>query len=214
MRLKSIIFLGLILLSALLFFIFADKSNSSSTIPVSELDPAVGLDNAPITVVMFGRYRCSFSKQFFNEIYPILKEKYIDTGKVKFVYKHFYYPKDPKKVGAEASLCAHDQGMFWPYNALLYDKVKEWGQLIDKSDVNKIFNPILNQYAIELGLDEKAFLECLTSHLHSGKVEQDYSYARDSGVSGTPTFFINDLKIDGLPSLKDFESILLKFKGS
>lgn len=216
---KSIISLVLLLAIILLFIIFIIKSNSREFIQVSDHDLVIGRENAPVTIVMFSRYECSVSKKFFDEMYPQLKEKYIDTGKVRFIYKHFYSPATKEVISAQASLCANDQGMFWPYHALLFERVKEWSERSDTTGIDELFNPIFSQYAVELGLDEETFLNCLYQNLYKAELEKDYAYALEElGLgpsSGTPIFLINGLKIEGLPSLfEDFESILLKFRYS
>nr|MCK4930072.1 thioredoxin domain-containing protein [Nanoarchaeota archaeon] len=208
----SIMGWGLVVLVVLLFLIFAYRIDSSKVVKISDHDPVTGIDDAPVTVVMFGSYHCSVSRQFFDEIYPWLKEQYVDTAKVKFVYKNFYASHDFEKIlAAEASLCAHEQGMFWPYNSILFDRGKEWSQKISASEAEELFNPVFGKYATELGLDEKMFLECLYSHKYRAYIWESYDYAGDLGASKTPAFFINGLLIDGLPSLEDFESVLLKF---
>ena len=124
----SIIFsYGLVILIVILLLVFIARARSYKPVQLSDHDPIIGQENAPVTVLMFGKYRCSVSKNFFDDIYPWLKSEYIDTGKVRFAYKSFYSPNTPEYIiAAEASLCANDQGMFWPYNSLLFEKENEW----------------------------------------------------------------------------------------
>ena len=211
MKSRPIILLSLLVLFIVLFIIFIVRVNAKEFIQVSEGDVVVGNQNAPVTFVMFSRYKCSFSKKFFTDFYSKLKSEYIDTGKVKFVYKHYYMTDNKDHVAAEASLCANEQGRFLDYHLLLYEKESEWAQRIENKEAEEIFNSIFVQYAKELGLDEKAFLNCLYEHNYHKKIEEDYFYAIDNQVLETPTFFINGLMIKGMPSIDDLDSVLSKF---
>ena len=202
---------GIVILIVVLVLVFASRSGSSKAVEISDHDPVIGRDNAPITIMMFGIHSCTYSAEFFKEIYPWLKEEYIDTGKAKFVYKNFYASLK-KATAGEAVLCAHDQGMFLPYNSVLFERSGEWGKNLGEMSIEEIINSTFAQYANELGLDEKIFLECLSQHRYRDHVVKDYGYAAELGVSKPPTFFINDLMIEGLPLLEDFKSVLLKFK--
>lgn len=196
----SYVLLALLVLSAVLFFTFTGRPGSGNFIQISDSDPVLGRNDAPVTVVIFGDYQCGYTKQFFDEIYPKLKEEYIDKGKVKLLYKQFPVHNEVWFAG-EVSLCAHDQGKFWPYISILFDRMKEWSQ----------DNTTFVRYANELGLDENTFLNCLNQHKYRDRVEEDYAYGRELSVSGTPTSFINGLMIKGATSVEEFESVLLKF---
>ena len=210
LKASSYILLILVVVSGVLFFILAGKTGTGKIVQVSESDPSQGWREAPVTVVIFGDYKCGYTKQFFDEIYPWLKEKYIDPGKVWFVYKQFPRTETARRA-SEASLCAHDQGKFWAYNTVLLERIDEWSQRISTSEAEELFNPILGQYANELGLDEKTFLDCLSQHSHKVKIDQDYAYGEELGVSKTPALFVNSFMIDGTPSSGDFEAVLSKF---
>ncbi|MCK4335457.1 MAG: DsbA family protein [Candidatus Aenigmarchaeota archaeon] len=193
--------LTLLILVAILFFVFAGRFGSGNFVQISESDPTLGRSDAPVTFVVFGDYQCGYTKQFFDEIYSQLKSEYIDIGKVRLVYKQFPL-KEGTHSAAEASLCANEQGKFWSYVPLILERGEEWSQ-----EGNTAFV----RYAKELGLDENTFLNCLGQHKYRTQVENDYDEGKRLDVSGTPTFFINGLMIRGTVSLEDFEDILSKF---
>jgi protein-disulfide isomerase len=201
MELKLSMLGGLVVIVGILFFIFAGGSGPGNYVRISDSDPVLGRDDAPVTVVVFGDYRCGYTEKFFEELLPQLKEAYIDTGKVRLVYKQIS-DEEESRIEAEASLCAHDQGKFWPFVSLLFDKKEEWGR-----GENETFD----EYVNELGLDEDEFSACLKNNAHRTQIEQDFDEGKRLGVSGTPTFFINSLKVEGVLPFGEFEDILSKF---
>jgi len=200
-------------LAIVLLVAFIIKTNNRITFDVSSHDPVLGNEEAPLTIVMFGSYQCSVSQSFFEEHYPKLKSDYIDTGRARFVYKNYYANTDNNQAGpAEAALCANDQGKFWEYNSVLFSKKNEWQSLIGSSSLEETFNPIFNQYAANLSLNQNEFIACIRGHQHLNEIKEDYAYARNLGVKQTPSFLINGFVINGLPSGKDFELLLTKFQ--
>lgn len=194
-------FLALLILVAVLFFVFAGRFNSDNFVQISESDPTLGRSDAPVTFVVFGDYRCVYTKQFFNESYSQLKSEYIDTGKMRIVYKQFPLGEGTRSV-EEASLCANEQGKFWSYIPFIFERGEEWSQ-----EGNTAFV----RYAKELGLNENTFSDCLEQHTYLAQVENNYDEGRRLAVSGTPTFFINGMMINGVVPLEEFEDILSKF---
>jgi protein-disulfide isomerase len=201
MKLEFKILYGLLAVVAVLFFMFAGRPGTGNYVRISEYNPVLGQEDAPVTFAVFGDYQCSYTNQFFEEVLPQLKESYIDTGKVKLAYKHFPTPEE-SKIAAEASLCAHDQGKFWPFVSLVLENREEWSQ---EGNMN------FDKYANEIGLDENTFSDCLDQHSHRIHVEEDYNEGNELGVSGTPTFFINGMKIEGLIPFEKFKDVLSKF---
>jgi protein-disulfide isomerase len=146
--------------------------------------PAHGPANAPVTLVEFADFECPYC----GGLYPTLKlvEKgYAD--KVKFVFRQFpltsMHPHAQK--AAEASLCANEQGKFWEMHDAMYSNQ-------DKLDV-----PSLKQRAVVLRMNAAAFNTCLDSGRMAEAVKKDQDDARKSGVSSTPTMFINGRLLSG-----------------
>ena len=125
-----------------------------------EDDPVKGNANAPVTVVEFSDFQCPFCSRFFTQTLPALQENYIDTGKIKLVYKDL--PLDnlhpnarPAHIAAE---CADEQGKFWEYHDVLFEKQSEWSRL-SSTDLSSQ----LNQYATSMGLNSASFDSCVSS---------------------------------------------------
>lgn len=154
-------------------------------------DPFKGNPNAPVTVIEFSDFQCPFCLRFFEQTLPALQENYIDTGKVKLVYRDL--PLDnlhpnarPAHIAAE---CADEQGKFWEYHDMLFKNQVQWNKLssIDLSSQ-------LNQYATILELESASFDSCLSSKEIANEVQSDYLQASQYGATGTPTFFIGNEK--------------------
>jgi len=155
-------------------------------------DPVKGNPDAPVTVVEFSDFQCPFCLRFFQQTLPLIEENYIDTGKIKFVYRDF--PLDnihpnarPAHIAAE---CADEQGKFWEYHDLLFQEQAKW-QGLDSSKLQKI----LTKYAANLGLQGASFESCMQSQEIADEVNADYLQAAQYGATGTPTFFIGNEKI-------------------
>lgn len=164
---------------------------------VSADDDAVkGSPNAPVTIIEFSDFECPFCTRFYQQTLPSIEKNYINTGKVKFVYRDFPlgFHANAQKA-AEAAECAAEQGKFWE----MHNKIFDGGELGVAT---------LKQYATELGLDTSAFSECLDSGQMTSEVQKDFNDGKNYGVSGTPTFFINGIEIVGAQPYSVFEQAI------
>jgi protein-disulfide isomerase len=170
------------------------QTNPSSTIISVSLDddPVKGDPNAPITIVEFSDFQCPFCARFFTETLPLIEKNYIETGKVKFVYRDFPIPSIHQNAipAAIASECADEQGMFWEFHDKLFENQILW-QDLDNQNVVRTFE----QYADELALDTDTFNTCLESAKYLEEVQNDLNEGVSYGVAGTPGFFIGNEKI-------------------
>jgi len=165
-------------------------------------DPSVGSEDAPVTIVEFGDFQCPFCRRFFENTLPELKKRYVDSGKVRFVYRDFPIRGMHKyaQKAAEAAECADEQGKFWEYHDLLFERQAAWST----GNATTLFN----DYASELGLNPDKFKECLDSDRYEAEVEKDLQDGIRYGVGGTPTFYINGLKVVGARPLDDFIRVI------
>ena len=154
-------------------------------------DPFKGDPDAPVTVVEFSDFQCPFCSRFFTQTLPALQENYINTGKIKLVYRDF--PLDslhpnarPAHIAAE---CADEQGKFWEYHDVLFENQGQWSRL-SSADLSSQ----LNQYATSMGLNSASFDSCLSSPSMADEVNADFLQAASYGATGTPTFFIGNEK--------------------
>lgn len=147
---------------------------------------SLGNPDATVTIVEFSDFQCPFCKRFFDQSLEQLKNEFIDTGKVLFVYKHFPLSFHAQAENAAlASECAGEQDKFLEYHDLIF---QNQGSLSDS---------IYSQWANDLGLDTTQFDDCYNSGKYLDKIRKDFSDGQGYGVSGTPTFFINGNKLVG-----------------
>jgi len=160
-------------------------------------EPVKGNPDAPVTVVEFSDFQCPFCSRFFEQTLPLIQENYIDTGKIKFVYKDL--PLDNLHPNARsahiAAECADEKGKFWEYHDVLFQKQAEW-QRLPSSDLDIT----LSQFAVDLGMQAASFESCMESQDIADEVNQDTLEAVRYGATGTPTFFIGTEK-DGFIKL-------------
>jgi len=187
------------------------STNPPSLISISlDDDPVKGNLNAPITIVEFSDFQCPFCAKFHSTTLPQLEANYIDSGKVKFVYRDFPIQSiHPNAVPAAlASECADEQGMFWEYHDLVFENQKKWQGLSGSRMVNTF-----EQYALELGLNPSDFNTCFESGKYADEVKKDFQEGISYGITGTPGFFIgNDelgyVKIIGAQPYPVFEELI------
>jgi protein-disulfide isomerase/plastocyanin len=154
-------------------------------VPIDD-DAIKGDVNAPVTIIEFSDFECPFCGKYVMETYPQIVKDYIETGKVRYVFRDFpldFHTKAQK--AAEAAECAGEQGMYWEMHDYLFANQ-------DYLEVS-----YLKGYAKDLKLDTDKFDECLDSGAMEEEVLADLIEGQSYGVSGTPGFFINGKMISG-----------------
>jgi len=169
------------------------STNSPSLILISlDDDPVKGNPDAPITIVEFSDFQCPFCAKFHSTTLPQLEANYIDSGKVKFVYRDFPIQSiHPNAVPAAlASECADEQGMFWEYHDVVFKNQKKWQGLSGNAMVDTF-----EQYALELGLNTSDFNTCFESGKYVDEVTKDLQDGASYGITGTPGFFVGNAEL-------------------
>jgi len=160
-------------------------------------DPFIGDPNAPVTIIEFSDYQCPFCQRFWSETLPLIKENYIDTGKVKLVYRDYPLPSHPSAhVAAQAAECVRsmsDDETYFEYHDQLFANM---GSISDAS---------VRLWAEEMGFDIST---CLDSSEFEAEVSADLAEGSAAGVSGTPSFFVNGKPISGAQPYSVFEQLI------
>jgi protein-disulfide isomerase len=179
----------------------AQQNQNNDPVDLSVRKDAPSRGDGKVEIVEFSDFQCPFCQRFYSDAYKQIKAKYVDTGKAKFVFRHFplSFHQNAQKA-AEAAECANRQGKFWPYHDLLFDGFV--------SDGSNLEIPDLKKYASDLGLDTGKFNTCLDNGETAAVVKKDIDDATKAGVSGTPTLFINGKKIVGAQPFNAFEAVV------
>ena len=158
---------------------------STLSLPVDlNRDHIQGPDTAPVTLVEYGDYECSYCGQAYSIIKQV--QEYFGDN-LRFVFRNFpltqVHPHAQR--AAEAAEEAAAQNKFWEMHDYLY----EHQQSLDDKHLQK--------YAKIVGLNLKKFDEDMDNHIHASKIREDFLSGIQSGVNGTPSFYINDRRYDG-----------------
>ncbi len=161
-------------------------------------DAVLGDKNAPVTIVEFSDYQCPFCARFWSQTLPSIKKEYIDTGKVKLVFRDFplesIHPMAlPAAIAAE---CVKEKGGDSAYFKI-HDKIFENQASLSKDN--------LVSWAKELEYDIKS---CLDSEKYKSEVKKDLSDGSSYGVQGTPAFFVNGKLISGAYPFSTFKQLI------
>lgn len=165
-------------------------------------DPQLGSADAPVVIVEFSDFQCSFCKRFWEQTLPQLKKAYVETGKVRFVYRDFPLAfHQHAQLAAEATECADEQGAYWKMHDYLFEKQEEWSESLNAKE-------LFGRYAHVLGLDAARFRDCLDTGRYAEEVKKDYQDGLAYGVEGTPIFFINGYRVMGAQPFKVFQQLI------
>src|SRR6185437_2124182 len=159
-----------------------------------------GPEKSPVTVVEYGDFECPYC----GEAEPVIRELLADYGDVHYVWRHLpltdVHPH--AQLAAEGAEAAARQGRFWE----MHDQLLEHQGALNRRD--------LIQYAGDLGLDTEKFAADLRRHAGAGKIASDTDSADLSGVSGTPTFFINGRRHHGAYDIATLEAAVRAARAS
>lgn len=162
-------------------------SQPTTGVTSTDDDPVLGDKNAPVTIVEFSDYECPFCKRHFDQTLPQIISTYIDTGKVKLVFRDlplsFHDPMATKE--AVAANCAREQGgdeKYFEFHDEIFKRTISNGNGLDDAKIQTI--------ASDLGLNKSSFDTCLSNPAMEEEVKKDLADAGQAGASGTPTFII------------------------
>ena len=145
--------------------------------------PVLGSPDAPVTLVEFGDYQCHFCNVFFHSTEGDILADYVETGKVRMIFKDYNIIGPDSVNASHGAHCADDQGKFWEYHDILYENWTGENNGWASSDN-------LLSFAGEIGLDVDEWSECMEKGPHSQKILASNEDARALGLTGTPAFFV------------------------
>lgn len=165
-------------------------------------DMVMGDPNAPVTIVEYASMTCPHCARFHETTLPAIKEKYIDTGKVKLILREF--PFDPRAAAAFMLARCAPAEQYYPMISALFQQQKSW---VSADDAKQ---PLL-QIAKLAGFTQEKFESCLKDQELLNKVKAVFDKAsKEYGVDSTPTFFINGEKTSGELSVEEMSKLIDK----
>lgn len=175
----------------------SDNTKVSANTNSNTAELIIGNPNAKVTLTEYSDFECPFCKRFYSDAYQQIKTEYVDTGKVKIVFKHFPLTNiHPNALPAAIAVeCAVEQGK----GPEMHDKVFESSSLTTAA---------LKSIAVELKLDSTKFDACLDTEKYKEKVLADQKEGIAKGVTGTPTVFVENQKLVGAQPFSVFKTAI------
>ena len=177
---------------------------------VADGAPTLGNLNAPVTIIDFSDFQCYMCKRYVQSTEPIINEKYIESGKVNLIFKHFPIRGFDSKGASLAAQCTNDQDKFWEFHSLLYNNQGP----IDSGWVN---TENLKNFALQIeGLDVDEFTTCFDNKKYKDYIEKDLELAKKFKFKESPSFIIvnndgtNPEFLSGAHPFPSFSSIIDK----
>lgn len=145
--------------------------------------PILGNPDATVTLVEFGDYQCHFCNVFFHSTEDDLVKKYVETGKVRMIFKDFNIIGPDSVTASHGAHCANDQGLFWEYHDILYSN---W----TGENNGWASSENLAKFAHQINLDMDKWSDCMVNENHSQTILASNEDAKTLELTGTPSFFI------------------------
>jgi protein-disulfide isomerase len=188
----------------------AAQTQPTKTVDPAELlkpgplgDHVLGKADAPVTIVEYASFTCGHCAAFHQNTFPKLKEKYIDTGKVKLIFRVF--PTAPAQLSIAAGMLAHCAGedKYFAFTSALFETQRTWAGSANAVDA-------LLKLSNQAGMSKEKFEACLSDKKLATDIQQVAVRGFETfGVNSTPTFFINGkTKIEGDTSLERFAEVI------
>jgi len=199
-RITTMIVIGVVIVIVILAFAWPSIYNSlkpaGSFIRITpvvypmENGKSVGNSNAKVNIQIYEDFQCPYCKLFTeNDEKQLLESKYITSGEVYYEFMQFPIldatASKESQQSANASMCALEQGQFWPYHDMLYANqgtVENGGAFTNKR---------LQAFAEALGLNMSEFNQCFSTDKYSAEIKADYEMGRSLGINSTPTIVLN-----------------------
>ncbi len=188
---------------------FGSNESESGDFTISELvalgSPYMGDKSAPITIIEFGDYQCTYCYKFHKDSLGMIQKEYIDSGKASLVFVDFTLNGPDSVLAAEAAHCANEQGKFWPMHDVIY---RSW----KGERTGWINRDSITQFAQAAQIDHNALNECLDSKKYHQRVLDTYEFAQGIEINATPSFLMISgdkiTKITGNQPLEVFRKVL------
>jgi protein-disulfide isomerase len=189
--------------------------NFQTSLPYPETtqgnDVILGNPKAPVQLIEYGDYQCTFCNAYFNQTEPLIRQNYVATGKVSEVFKNlvvidnFVQGGHESADSAEAASCAIDQNKFWEYHDAIYTfKTVNPGE-----NAGNLTRDVFIQIATKLGMNISQFTTCYDSKKYSSLIASDIKEASSKfSQAATPSFLLNGTVVQGAEPFSAFQTLI------
>lgn len=222
------VLLGAVIISGTIFY---TNSFGGGTASIADLEPTpepvvdiklgdgehvLGNADAKVTIVEYSDLECPFCRRFYEGAYQSIKKEYIDTGKAKLVFRHYPLDFHPyARLFASAAECAGKQGRFYDmHDKIFFEQAKFEESAVKLQAQGRQVQPKtytdkdMIGYASQLKYDVVAFTQCLKDPNTMTAVDEDLNTGSEFGVNGTPTVFVNGVRVVGAQPFGNFKAII------
>jgi protein-disulfide isomerase len=171
-------------------------------------DAILGTANAPVTLIEYGDYQCPFCTQFFSQTESQIIKNYINTGKVRMVFRDYAFLGPESTAAANAAQCAEDQNRLWAYHDALYT-AKIGDEAKGGNEDDGFYNTAeFLKLASQAGLNIPTFTSCINNSTDASIVAQEKAGGSAAGINSTPSFIINGQILTGAQPYSVFQQAL------
>jgi len=178
----------------------APKAPTGPVDVTADDDAVKGDKDAPVTIIEFSDYECPYCKRYVDNTLSQITEKYIKTGKVKYIFRDFplgfHKSARPAGIAAECFRKQTDDEGYWDFHDKLFENNRE------------MTAENLKAWAVEMGADGGKFDTCMADPAMAKELDDDMAEGSKYGVRGTPAFFINGINLSGAQPFAKFEEII------
>jgi len=183
-------------------------TTNTDVMKLGSRDAILGNPNAPVTLVEYGDYQCPFCGQFFAQTEQQIVSNYVNTGKVRMVFRDFAFLGAESTAAANAAQCANDQGKLWPYHDALYTAKEADFNKGGREDDNFFTPAELLRLGQQVGLDMTKFTSCVNGMSDVNIVSDEQTAATNAGINSTPTFYVNGTQLLGARPYSEFQTAI------
>lgn len=175
-------------------------ADAQTALALTKDDRILGNPDAPVTIIEYASLTCPHCAHFANDILPELKKKWIDTGKVKLVFRDFPLDEEALRAAMIARCAPPDR--FYAYVDTFFAAQEKWVMARD-------YREALARLVRLGGMSQQTFDNCLKDSAVENKIlEERLIASKELDVNSTPTFFINGTKFTGAPTVEEFDKVL------
>jgi protein-disulfide isomerase len=171
-------------------------------------DAILGNASATVTLIEYGDYQCPYCGEYFSQTEPEIIQNYVNTGKVRMVFRDFAFLGAESTAAAEAAQCAEDQNKLWPYHDALYSAKVADDANGGQEDDGFFSTTELLKLGQQVGLNMSTFTSCVNNDTDANIVAQEKGDAANAGINSTPSFIVNGTTITGAQPYSVFQQAL------